>query len=80
MIEDMFTDYMENNNVEDGTAVRRSYKRVLSYLAAILPVDKKNVDDMLTMLGYEYEKQGFVNGFTYALSIVQESNLGRCKA
>lgn len=67
IVEDIFNDYMQENDVQDSPKIRRANKRLFKYLGAISNVNKTDIEDMLTMVGYEYEKQGFVNGFVYAL-------------
>ena len=69
IIEEIFIDFMEQNEVQDSTKVKRANKRVINYLGDVANVNKADVEDMLTGLGYEYEKQGFINGFKYALSL-----------
>lgn len=76
-IEDFFAEYMQYNDVEDSAAINVLNTVVLNYLGSIAPIDKQNVDDMLSNLCYEHEKQGFVNGFRYAFSCMQK-NVGRC--
>lgn len=69
IMEEIFIDFMETNETKDSAKVKRANKRVLSYLRAICNVNQSDIDDMLTGLGYEYEKQGFINGFKYAISL-----------
>ena len=66
ILEEIFIDFMENHETEDNENVRKSNERALSYFTGIT-ADKNDAEDMLTGLGYEYEKQGFMNGFLYAL-------------
>lgn len=68
-VEDIFVDYMNNNDVEDNAEVKQSSARLLSYFGGIAGADKSVIDDMLSYLGYQYERQGFINGFTYAVQI-----------
>ena len=72
IMEEIFIDFMEQNEVKDSTKVKRANKRVLNYLGAVANVNKADVEDMLSGLGYEYEKQGFINGFEYALRLKKE--------
>lgn len=69
IMEEIFNDFMETHDTNDSTKVEKANKRVLNYLGAVSTANKADVDDMLTGLGYEYEKQGFINGFKYALSL-----------
>lgn len=64
-----YIEYMENHDVEDTAEVKQSTARVLEYFARITGMDKADIEDMLSYLGYKHEKQGFVNGFQYALQL-----------
>lgn len=75
ILNDVFIGFMENADVEDGRAVQRANKRMLAYLDKVSSIDKMNVEDMLTKVGYEYEKQGFLNGFQYALHLQNGGDL-----
>lgn len=68
-LNDIFIDFMKSTDVEDCPAVRRANKRMLAYLNKISSIDKLGVEDMLTRVGFEYEKQGFLNGFRYAVHL-----------
>lgn len=68
-LEEFFADFMENYETEDSANVKSSTEQVLGYISNASDVNKTDVDDMLTGLGYEYEKQGFMNGFQYALRL-----------
>lgn len=70
ILEEIFIDFMENHETEDNENVRRSNERALSYFAGIAATDRTDAEDVLTGLGYEYEKQGFMNGFLYALRFI----------
>lgn len=67
--EDIFADFMQNHEAEDGMGVKASDERALNYLCTLAQKDKAEVEDMLSYAGYEREKQGFINGFEYALSL-----------
>lgn len=67
--EEIFADFMKNCNVEDNAAVKRSDERALSYFFMLTGKDKSELEDILSYAGYEREKQGFMNGFAYALSL-----------
>lgn len=66
-VEEIFTDFMENHDIEDSTAVQQSNERVLNYFCVLTGKDKAEIEDMFSYAGYEREKQGFVNGFEYAM-------------
>lgn len=67
--EDIFAEFMENCNVEDSAAVQQSDERALRYFYMLTGKDKTELEDILSYAGYEHEKQGFMNGFAYALSL-----------
>lgn len=75
MIENIFIDFMENNEVVDSAKIKKTNEIVLNYLESVAKIKKDDVDDMLSVLGYEYEKQGFINGFAYALHLTKEGAL-----
>lgn len=66
-----YIEYMENHDVEDTAEVRQSTARALEYFGRITGMDKADIEDMLSYLGYEYEKQGFINGFQFAMQVCE---------
>lgn len=68
-VEEIYTDYMINHDVEDGAAVRQSDAIVLNYICLLTGQDGAEIEDILTYAGSQREKQGFINGFLYALQL-----------
>ena len=69
--EEIFAQFMENYDVEDSTAVKKSNESVLNYLCALTGKDKADIEDIVSYIGYAHEKQGFINGFEYAMRFKQ---------
>ena len=66
-IEDTFNEFMMNHDVEDSEAVKKANENVVNYLCLLAGKDKSEIEDMVSYAGYEREKQGFINGFQYAI-------------
>ena len=64
-----YIEYMTNHDIEDSVEVTQTNERVMEYLGKITNVDKAEIEDMLSYLSFERERQGFVNGFSYAMNL-----------
>ena len=69
ILEQIFADFIENHALEDSAEVKMTTESAISYLKENEVIDTEDIEYLMTNLGYEYEKQGFVNGFLYGLQI-----------
>ena len=70
-IEKIFFDFMDNPEVEDNEKVSISRDYAINQINSQHIMDCDDVYDLLTGVGYEYEKQGFINGFCHALQMMK---------
>lgn len=66
---ELYIDFMENNDVKDSAEVKQSEARLLAYIGRINATDKTDIEDMISYIGFERERQGLVSGFQYALQM-----------
>lgn len=55
-VEEIFKNFMETQETEDNAQVKAASRNVMDYISNTSKVDITDVDDLLTGLGYEYEK------------------------
>lgn len=63
----IFDGYMQTREIEDCMRLKEVKRKIVDYICTIRPKCRDDIEDLLTLLGYEYERQGFSNGFEHAL-------------
>ena len=69
-LERIFFDFMDNPEIEDNERITIANEQAINQISS-QTMDCDDVYDLLTGLGYEYEKQGFINGFCHAMQMMK---------
>lgn len=70
-LEKIFLDFMDNPEIEDSEKVILANEQAIDRISSQHIMDVDDAYDLLTGVGYEYEKQGFINGFCHALQMIK---------
>ena len=69
-LEQIFFEFMDNPEIEDNERITIANEQAINQISS-QAMDCDDVYDLLTGLGYEYEKQGFINGFCHAMQMMK---------
>lgn len=69
-LEQIFFEFMDNPEIEDDEKILIANEQAMNRISSH-PMDCDDIYDLLTGIGFEYEKQGFINGFCHAIQMMK---------